>query len=167
VSQGLQPIAGYNYGAKNPERVRKALILAIGAATAICLFFYMIVGFFPRFIFSLFTSDSNSAFVVAGADAIGRFLYLLPCVGYLIISGNYFQFTGRPKISLALTIFRQVVFLIPALIVLPRYFGLNGVWYAMPFADIGALILTTIFMFKELRALKSSTWQQVNSKNPR
>jgi putative MATE family efflux protein len=167
VSQGLQPIAGYNYGAKNPERVRKALILAIGAATAICLFFYMIVGFFPRFIFSLFTSDSNSAFVVAGADAIGRFLYLLPCVGYLIISGNYFQFTGRPKFSLALTIFRQVVFLIPALIVLPRYFGLNGVWYAMPFADIGALILTTIFMFKELRALKSSTWQQVNSKNPR
>ena len=87
-----------------------------------------------------------------GIDAIRRFMLLLPIVGYLIITGNYFQFTGRPKISLALTIIRQVGFLIPALLILPDYFGLNGVWYAMPTSDAGAFLITTFFFFRELKS---------------
>lgn len=157
VSQGLQPIAGYNHGAGQPQRVRKALLLAIAAATSICLFFFILIELFPRLVFALFTSDINSELVTQGVEAIKRFMIFLPFVGYLIISGNYFQFTGRPKISLTLTIVRQVIFLIPALLILPRYFGLNGVWYAMPASDAGAMIMTTWFFFKELKELKNKS----------
>ncbi len=80
-------------------------------------------------------------------------MILLQIVGYLIITGNYFQFTGRPKVSLALTIIRQVGFLIPALLILPEHFGLNGVWYAMPASDAGAFLITTFFFFRELKNL--------------
>lgn len=153
LSQGLQPIVGYNYGAKKPERVRKAFLLALVCATVMCVGFFFIIELFPRQIFGLFTSEINSDFVVNGAKAIQRFLYLLPVVGYLIITGNYFQFTGRPKISLTLTIVRQVVFLIPAVLILPEYFGLNGVWYAMPASDMGALVLTSFFFIREMRNL--------------
>jgi Na+-driven multidrug efflux pump len=109
----------------------------------------------------LFTSDNQSEFVITGSDAIIRFLYMLPTVGFLILSGNYFQFTGRPKTSLALTTIRQVVFLIPALLILPRYFGLNGVWYAMPASDAGALIFTTFFFIREIRSLDRQAKTQI------
>lgn len=154
ISQGLQPIVGYNHGARRPDRVRKALLLAVAAATFLCSVFFILIEAFPEKVFALFTSDLESDFVREGAAAIRLFLLLLPTVGYIVISGNYFQFTGRPKISLALTIVRQVGFLIPALLILPRYFGLNGVWYAMPASDGGALLVTTFFFFKELKSLK-------------
>lgn len=153
LSQGLQPIVGYNYGAKKFDRVKKALLTAVACATATVVFFFLIIELFPEKIFLLFTSEHGSDFVFQGAQAIRRFLCLLPGVGYLILAGNYFQFTGRPKISLALTIVRQMVFLIPALLILPEYLGLNGVWYSMPTSDGGALLITSFFFAKELKKL--------------
>jgi len=154
ISQGLQPIVGYNYGAKQFARVRKALLMAIFTATSFCTVFFIAIELFPSYVFMMFTSNNASELVTSGAPAIRRFLLFLPVVGYLILSGNYYQFTGRPKISLALTIIRQVVFLIPALMVLPEFLGLNGVWYAMPASDAGAMLLTTFFFIRELRLLK-------------
>ncbi|MGM0600608.1 MAG: MATE family efflux transporter [Candidatus Rifleibacteriota bacterium] len=154
ISQGLQPIVGYNYGACRPDRVKKALYRAILVAIAMCTFFFAVIMLFPEYIFMLFTSDNRSDFVALGADAIKKFLCVLPLIGYLIITGNYFQFTGRPKISLALTIFRQVVFLIPMLLIFPVYMGLDGIWYAMPGSDLGALALTTFFFLRERKQLK-------------
>lgn len=161
ISQGLQPIVGYNYGAKNPARVKKAWLMALGVATFMAICFFIVIKLFPQYIFMLFTSDNQSEFVITGSDAIIRFLYMLPTVGFLILSGNYFQFTGRPKTSLALTTIRQVVFLIPALLILPRYFGLNGVWYAMPASDAGALIFTTFFFIREIRSLDRQAKTQI------
>ncbi|MEW6710921.1 MAG: MATE family efflux transporter [Candidatus Riflebacteria bacterium] len=154
ISQGFQPIVGYNYGAKRPDRVRKAFILAIIAASVLCIFFFATIELFPRHIFMLFTSATDSEMVVEGIRAIRRFSLMLPFVGFVILVGNYFQFTGRPKISLTLTVVRQIVFLIPALILLPNFLGINGVWYAMPTSDAGALILSLIFFFRELSLLK-------------
>lgn len=154
ISQGLQPIVGYNYGARNFARVRKALFAAVAAATLMGTFFFVIIELFPGHIFMLFTSDHTSELVVTGAGAIRRFLLLLPFVGALIIIGNYFQFTGRPKQSLALTVIRQIVFLIPALMILPEYMGINGVWYTMPASDGGALVVTCFFLLRELRVLR-------------
>ena len=153
LSQGLQPIVGYNHGARRPDRVKKALLLAVSAASLVCLGFYFLIEMFPEKVFVLFTSEAGSEFVLAGAVAIRRFMLCLPVVGYIIIAGNYFQFTGRPKISLILTVVRQVVFLIPALLILPGFWGLNGVWYAMPASDAGALLLTTWFFVRELKSL--------------
>ncbi len=129
ISQGLQPIVGYNYGARRPERVRKAMILAVIAATLVCVFFFVVIELFPTRVFTLFTSEVNSNFVVDGAEAIRRFMVMLPIVGFVIISGNYFQFTGRPKISLKLTL--------------------------VPASDAGALLLTTWYFVKELKSLKA------------
>lgn len=157
ISQGLQPIVGYNYGARNFARVRKALLMAIFAATFLCIVFFTVIEIFPEYVFMMFTGDKNSEFVSTGTEAIRRFLFLLPLVGYLIITGNYFQFTGRPKHSLALTVIRQIVFLIPAIMILPSYFGLNGVWYAMPASDAGGLLLTSFFFIRELKKLKENS----------
>ncbi|MFZ5951311.1 MAG: MATE family efflux transporter [Candidatus Rifleibacteriota bacterium] len=154
ISQGFQPIVGYNYGAKKPDRVRKAFILAIIAASVLCIFFFATIELFPRHIFMLFTSETDSEMVVEGIRSIRRFSLMLPFVGFVILVGNYFQFTGRPKISLTLTVVRQIVFLIPALLFLPNFLGINGVWYAMPTSDAGALILSLIFFFRELSLLK-------------
>ncbi|HMM60310.1 MAG TPA: MATE family efflux transporter, partial [Candidatus Rifleibacterium sp.] len=153
ISQGMQPIVGYNFGARRFDRVKKALFLANAAATVMSIACFIFIEIFPGHVFRLFISDGGSNVIGVGIDAIRRFMLLLPLVGYLIITGNYFQFTGRPKISLALTIIRQVGFLIPALLILPDYFGLNGVWYAMPTSDAGAFLITTFFFFRELRNL--------------
>lgn len=153
VSQGLQPVVGYNYGAQKFDRVKKALFMVIAAATTISTIFFIGIELYPEIIFRLFVSDATSEVVTMGGPAIRRMLALLPFVGFLIITGNYFQFTGRPKISLALTIIRQIVFLIPALLILPEYFGLNGVWYSMPASDGGALLVTCFFAMRELKKL--------------
>ncbi len=159
LSQGLQPIVGYNFGAKQFHRVRKALLMAISAATLMCSFFFIFIELFPELVFAMFTSDLQSNMVKEGAEAVLQFSLMLPIVGYVIIAGNYFQFTGRPKVSLTLTLVRQVVFLIPALLLLPRYFGLSGVWYAMPASDAGAFLMTTWFFVRELKVLKDKTNQ--------
>lgn len=105
--------------------------------------------------FSLFVSDKSSPIISEGALAINRFLVMLPIVGFLIITGNYFQATGRPRTSLILTVLRQVFILIPALLILPEYFGLNGVWYVMPTSDLGALFITGICFIYERRRLRT------------
>lgn len=165
MSQGLQTVVGYNYGARKFDRVRKALLMSITAATVMCAGFYICIEIFPKYIFMMFISDQTSEIVSSGGPAIRRFLVLLPVVGYLIITGQYFQFTGRPIISLALTIIRQIAFLIPALMILPEYFGLNGVWYSMPFADGGALLVTGFFFFRELKQLARKIVNQKSEEN--
>jgi putative MATE family efflux protein len=155
MSQGLQPIAGYNHGAGKPERVKSSLLMAIGFATIFCLGFYAFVYTYPELIFSAFVKDGAKDFLAMGSNAIKNFLLVLPIVGYLIIGGNYFQFIGRPKVSLTLTIFRQVVCLIPAILFLPQIWDLNGIWRAMPASDIGALAMTSFFFFRELKRLNS------------
>jgi putative MATE family efflux protein len=159
VSQGLQPVAGYNFGAKQYDRVKKALILAITGASLMCIGFFALIQLFPAHIFMMFTSDHSSALVKTGATAIRQFMFLLPFCGFTIITGNYFQFTGRPKHSLALTVIRQIIFLIPAIMILPDYFGLAGVWYAMPTSDAGALLLTSWFFFREMKLLSKKSTQ--------
>ncbi len=154
ISQGLQPVAGYNYGARKFDRVKKALYQTILIATAICLVFYAFILLFPEPVFSMFVSNQSSPIISEGASAIRRFLIMLPAVGFLIIVSNYFQFTGRPRSSLVLTVVRQVFILIPALMILPNYLGLNGVWYVMPVSDAGALLITGICFIHERKRLK-------------
>ncbi len=153
ISQGMQPIVGYNFGARRFDRVKKTLFLANIAATVMSVVFFIFIQLFPEYIFRLFISNSDSDIIPVGVSAIRRFMILLPCVGAMVLTGNYFQFTGRPKVSLALTIIRQVGFLIPSLLILPEYLGLNGIWYAMPTSDGGALLLTFFFFVRELKQL--------------
>jgi putative MATE family efflux protein len=162
ISQGMQPIVGFNHGADRPERVRRTLLLGIAAVTAIGSLITLLIFLFPEKVFALFVATPDSRMIATGTPVIRIFLALLPFIGFMILTGNYFQFTGRPKISLLLTLSRQVIFLIPCLIILPRFFGLPGVWYAVPISDAGALCGTLFAFVRELKQLAN----RITRKNP-
>ena len=151
INQGCQPIIGYNYGAKNYKRVKHALKLAILAATAITTTGFMLIQVFPRQIISLFNKDPE--LIAIGSHGIRIYLLMLPIIGFQIVSSNYFQAIGKAKISIFLGLSRQVILLIPLLFILPRFFGLNGVWMSGPCSDAIASIITAIFIFVEIRHL--------------
>ena len=113
---------------------------------------FIITRLFPEQLIRLF-SKNDPALLAMGTHAMGIFLMMLPIVGFQIVSANYFQAVGKARQSMFLSLSRQVLLLIPALIVLPHFWGLDGVWFAGPLADLGSSILTGIWLFFELRSL--------------
>lgn len=154
INQGSQPIIGYNYGAKNPERVEKALKLAVLSATSIVVVGAFFVQFFPEQIMSIFSSDKK--LIAIGSHGMKIYLFMIPIIGFQIVSSNYFEAIGKAKISMFLSLSRQVLVLIPLLLILPKTFGLNGVWLAGPSSDFTASILTAIFIYKDIKSLKTT-----------
>lgn len=153
INQGAQPIIGYNYGAKKYDRVKKALKLAILAATTIVLIGFVVTRAFPEQLVSLF-NRKDKELIELGANGMRIFLVMLPIIGFQIVSSNYFQAVGKPKHAMFLSLSRQVLVLIPAILILPRFFGLNGVWMAGPTADVISSIITGLFLLYELRHLE-------------
>lgn len=154
LNQGTQPIIGFNYGAKAYDRVKEALKLAIIAATAICMFGFVLTQFFTVYLIRIFNNDPElMKYAVTGMRI---FLCMLPFIGFQIISANYFQATGKASKAIFLSMLRQVIVLIPMLLILPPLFGINGVWVAGPIADFTASVLTAIFLFREMKHLDTS-----------
>lgn len=152
INQGVQPIIGYNYGARRFDRVKKALKLAIAAATSIVLLGFILTQFFATPMIRLFNAK-DAELIRLGSHALRVFLIMLPLIGMQIVSSNYFQATGKPKQAMVLSLSRQVLFLIPALLILPRFFGLEGVFWAGPASDLLSSIVTAIWLLHELRHL--------------
>lgn len=152
INQGAQPIIGYNYGAQKFDRVIRALKLAIVAATSVVLVGFAAVCLFPESLVLLF-SKNDPALIALSSRAMQTYLILLPIIGFQIVSANYFQAVGKPRQAMALSLSRQVLILIPALVILPRFFGLNGVFYAGPVADFGSSLITGIWLYFELKRL--------------
>jgi len=153
INQGVQPIIGYNFGAKLYARVRRVFILAIYAATIICVLGFIVVMFLSTYIVDFF-AKGNFELIDIGSRAIRIYLLMLPFLGYQIVNAAYFQAIGKAKNAMILTVTRQVVFLIPAILILPQFFNLDGVWMAGPVADSMSAILSAIFLYNELRILK-------------
>lgn len=154
INQGSQPIIGYNYGARKFDRVKKALKLAIIAATGVTLLGFIIIQLFPRAIIQLFNRDPD--LVELGAMALRTFLIFLPIIGFQIVGANYFQATGKPKQAMILSLSRQVLILLPALYFLPKFFKLKGVFMAGPLADLISSIITGLWLYFELKHLDRS-----------
>jgi len=152
INQGSQPIIGYNYGAKSFERVKKALKLAISAATSICIVGFALVQLFPKAIINVF-SNADLELINIGSNGIRIFLAMLPIIGFQIVSSNYFQAVGKAKISIFLSLSRQVIVLLPLLVILPRFLNLTGVWMAGPTADLISSFITALLLIRELRHL--------------
>lgn len=152
INQGSQPIIGYNYGAKNYKRVKKAWMLAVVAAVAITTTGFLVVELAAPSIIRIF--NSNADLVAIGTHGIRIYLSMLPVIGFQVISTNYFQAVGKAKISMFLSLVRQVIVLIPLLLILPPIFGLNGVWISGPTSDAVASIITVFFVMRELKELK-------------
>jgi len=153
INQGSQPIIGYNYGAKDFKRVKKALKLAVIAATTIATVGFIIIELIPRQIVSVFNRN-NQDLINIGSRGLRIFLIMLPIIGFQVVCSNYFQAVGKAKIAIFLSLSRQVVVLLPLLLILPSAFKLDGVWMAGPSSDFIASLLTGGFLLKELKRLK-------------
>src|SRR5690554_3718784 len=154
LNQGLQPIIGYNFGAGQFHRVKEALIKGLLLATAISVTGAIVINLFPTQLVGLFNSD-DAELTAFGAHALTTFLFMLPLIGSQVIGASYFQAVGKPKPAAILSLSRQVLFLIPAVLILPKFFGINGVFYAGPTADALSTIVTGLWVALELRRLNA------------
>ncbi len=152
LNQGSQPIIGYNYGAEKYKRVKQAVKSATIVATIIVSIGWIITQAAPHLLISIFNRDEQLVGIASTGMRI--FLFMLPVVGAQVISSNYFQSIGKAKISMFLSLLRQVILLIPCLIILPKIFGLTGVWLAGAVADGLSSLITLIIFFMSVRKLK-------------
>jgi putative efflux protein, MATE family len=152
LTQGMQPIAGYNYGAKNYSRVTDVLRKTIlGATIALCVGTF-IAEVFPFFVASLFTSDKQLIDMAVVGLRIVFMTY--PIVGIQIVGSHLFQSIGMANKAIFLSVSRQVIFLIPFLLIFPYFWGINGVWFTMPTADVIATIITFFVLMRQLHQFK-------------
>jgi putative MATE family efflux protein len=158
VVQGMQPIVGFNYGAKKFNRVKEAIKLSLITTTAIVTFGWLIAELFPFAIIGVFTRDAEV--IEKGSTIMRIILSMIPVIGIQIVGAALFQSLGKAVPSLILSLLRQVLLFIPLVIILPRVLGLGllGIWIAYPAADILSVILTTLFLRNELKKMSLSLW---------
>ena len=152
ISQGMQTIIAYNYGAKEFDRAKKALSIGILGAAGILSFGLIAILLFPKHFISIFTKDAR--LMELALNGISIYSLTLPAVGICILGTVYFQSIGSAKKSIVLSLLRQVIVFIPLILIVPKYFGLNGVWAAQPLADIVSMIIIGLFLIKEFKGCK-------------
>lgn len=157
-NQGMQPIVGYNYGAKQYGRVIKVLKYTIICATVVTTIAFLIGYIFPYQVAAAFVDSSNGvadqAMVEIVAQGLGIAMTVFPLVGFQIVAGGFFQYIGRAPMAMFMSTTRQLLFLLPLLLVLPKQFGAMGAWISMPIADAGAVVVAALLLFFEIRKLR-------------
>lgn len=151
LNQGMQPIAGYNYGAQQYDRVKDVLKKTILYATAVMCLAFAVCQLFPQVICSIFTDDEDMTRISASAMRI--MVATFPIIGFQMVTSNFFQSIGKAGIAVILSTSRQLLFLLPSLFILPRFFGLTGVWMSIPTSDIFSTIVTACFLVHEYRRI--------------
>ena len=159
LNQGMQPIAGYNYGAQQYERMMRVVKLSIITATCIMLTGWSLAMFVPYHCVRLFTT--NPELIKRSINALHIIMMMFPLIGCQMVITNFFQCIGKVKISIFLSLSRQLLFLLPLLILLPNFYGINGVWASMPTSDFIAVVVAIITMTVYLRRFK----KDMQSKN--
>jgi len=162
IGQGLQPILGFNYGAKRYDRALKAIIIAIVTATIFCAAVFVVLYFAPEPFIKIFTTDSG--LITMGSYAAKRVFLVLYLTGFLIVGSLVFQSIGRATQSFITAISRSFFFLIPLIFILPQFLGLDGVWLAFPIADILTFLLTLILLIPQIRELRRDRYASENPK---
>ena len=152
LNQGMQPIAGYNYGSQQTDRLMRVLKLTIFAAIGIMVVGWLIAHLAPYFCARMFTKDPELIRQAIKATQINMMMY--PIVGFQMVVTNFFQCIGKVKISIFLSLSRQLLFLIPFLIILPQFFKLDGVWASLPSSDFLASLVAAIIIMAYMRRLK-------------
>ncbi|MBU3216278.1 MATE family efflux transporter [Clostridium estertheticum] len=156
ISQGIQPIIGYNYGAKLYDRVFKILKLAIIFGTCIAVIGFIVVQLFANQLITIFVGN-NPELIKLGAHGLRIDLMVLPILGFQILGASYFQAINEAKTSMVLSVLRQVIVLIPIILILPLFLKLDGLWFSQPCADLIATALTAFFLAKSIKKLRNSS----------
>lgn len=161
LTQGMQPIVGYNYGAKRHDRVKQALMLTIFWATLVTTLGFAICEFMPETVAQAFTTDPK--LIEHASWAMQVMCIFMPFIGFQLVTTNFFQSVGLVNKSIFLSLTRQVLLLIPLLLILPLFIGEKGVWYSMPISDIIAAMLTVIMLVLQFRQWKK---EGIKTDNP-
>jgi putative MATE family efflux protein len=154
VVQGMQPIVGYNYGAKKIDRVKEVVKVTIIISTAISVFGWIIGQTIPHLIIRAFTADQN--IIERGSGIFRIMIALIPFLGIQMVGSTLFQSLGKAIPSIILSLLRQFILLTPLILILPRIFdlGLKGVWLSFPLADIMAVIITVMLIKREMKKIE-------------
>lgn len=153
VGQGMQPIVGYNYGAKYFQRLSKTIILGLKVATIVSLIIFAVMMIIPDRIMHIFSSDQVT--LEKGTQAIRMIFAGSFLIGIQVISNGIYQALGFARKALFLSMSRQVLFLIPLVLILPRFLGITGVWLAFPTADFFAFCVSSFLMYRDRQRLIS------------
>lgn len=152
LNQGAQPIIGFNFGAKQYDRANKTFKLSALASIVILTTGWLIIQTIPEVMVGMFNKDPKLMEISVKGARI--YLLMMPIIGISITGSNYIQSVGKAKMAMVLSLLRQVIILIPMIIILPKFFGLDGVWYAQPVADFLATAITAIILYRELKSYK-------------
>ena len=158
VGIGAQPILGFNRGAKNFARIRRTYLLAVTFATGLIAFCWLLCQLFPETIVGIFGKE-NAAFTDFAVKCLRIYLFSIFCAGFQIVSTNYFQATGQPLKASVLSMLRQLLLLIPLILILPLFFGLDGILYSAPIADAASAAIVAFFIVPEMRRLRQQIGQ--------
>ena len=154
LNQGMQPIVGFNYGARQFDRVLGALKLTILCATVIVTTGFLVAEIFPRQLVMIFTTDED---LIQHAITGMRIVFMFfPIIGFQIVTGNFFQSVGMASKAIFLSLTRQLIFLLPCLLILPHFLQTNGIWLSMPVADALSSIVSATILFTQIKKFKTS-----------
>lgn len=153
-NQGMQPLVGYNYGAKQYTRVISLFKLTLLCATCVTTLAFVVAQFFPQAAASIFTDDPE--LIRLTVEGLRIDLAVFPIVSLPMVTSNFFQAIRKPGKAIFLSLTRQVIFLIPALLILPRFFGVTGIWASLPVADTVSFIVAGIVITKQIKDLKKT-----------
>lgn len=157
LNQGMQPIAGYNYGSQQFDRLMSVVKLAIISATVMMTSGWLVAMFAPYYCARMFTTDPE--LIRQAIDAIQVMMLMFPIIGGQMVITNFFQCIGKVKISIFLSLSRQLLFLLPLLAVLPHFYNIEGVWASLPISDLAAAIVAAAIMVAYMKKMK----KQMNS----
>ena len=151
-NQGMQPIVGFNFGARQFGRVTAVYRLTVFCAVCVTTFGFLLGHFFPHWVAGIFTTDETLLNVAE--LGLKTALLAFPIVGFQIISSGFFQYIGKPQKAILLSLTRQLLFLLPLPAILPGIYGAKGVWISLPIADVLSAILAAVLIFFQLRKMK-------------
>ena len=153
LNQGMQPIVGFNYGAQQYKRVIDVLKLTIICATAVTTTGFIMAQLFPRAISMIFTTDED--LIQYSIKGLRIVFACFPIIGFQIVAGNFFQSVGMAAKSVLMSLTRQLIFLLPGLLILPLFFQTNGIWMSMPIADALSSMVAFILLFNQIKKFKN------------
>ena len=162
LNQGMQPIVGYNFGARKFDRVARALRYAIFAAVAVTTSGFLMAEIFPHLLANMCTGDQELIDIASHGMRI--VLIMFPIVGFQMVTANFFQSIGKVRKAILLSLTRQMLFLVPLLIILPRFMGTLGVWISMPIADSLATVLAVFLLTRQMKKFRENNDNDNNLK---
>ena len=159
ISQGIQPVIGFNYGARKYNRVKKTYLLALATATFLSLIAFACFQLFPRQIIRVF-GEGSELYYQFSERYFRIYMFFTLINGIQPVTANFFNSIGKSQLGIFMSLTRQILFLLPLIVIFPIFMGIDGVMYAGPIADVAAAVVCGVFTIKELRELSRLNSQQ-------